>query len=508
MPLQKILLILFSLFAWAGIALGEAVLPPEEVFHFSVQKSSAGQYLRIDVLPGYYLYADRLKLETKEKLTWKKPQGVFKKDPYFGKVEIYQGSVVLPFSTNAQKLIITYQGCKSQSVCYPPQRIERTLGALGNHFFLTMLSFAGMGVLLAFTPCVLPMAPILSAMLIGKKNALAAFIASLLYVLGVAFAYALAGMASARLGAFLGVFLQNPWVLSFSALLIALMAVSMLGVLEWRFSPAWQTAIARMSNHVASLGHFGLFVSGALSALILSPCVAPPLAAALTYIAQTGDIFQGSMALFVMGLGMGVPLLLLGSSLGWLLPKSGAFMQRSRRLGALLLFGLALWVVRNILPVFLLAFLAAGLVLALPWLGSFSPKKRLYPVFFVLALLLFWQMSRMKQETNQEAWEVKSLQTSIAKADQPVLLEFYASWCVSCHELEKALEAPGMNALLSRYEVIRIDLSAMNQSHLDLLRHYGLYGPPALVIHEGNHQKGPLVGLPDRKTLHAFLEKP
>jgi thiol:disulfide interchange protein DsbD len=114
----------------------------------------------------------------------------------------------------------------------------------------------------------------------------------------------------------------------------------------------------------------------------------------------------------------------------------------------------------------------------------------------------------MKQETNQEAWEVETLQTSIAKADQPVLLEFYASWCVSCHELEEALEAPGMNTLLSRYEVIRIDLSAMNQSHLDLLRHYGLYGPPALVIHENNHQKGPLVGLPDRKTLHAFLEKP
>jgi thiol:disulfide interchange protein DsbD len=489
------------------MVLAEDILPPEQVFRFHVERAPDTQYLRIDIKAGYYLYANKLQLEAQTPLTWERPQGTFKEDPYFGRVEIYQGNVIVPFSTKATELDITYQGCKTHGVCYPPQKTIAALPPLDKPWIWTILSFAGMGLLLAFTPCVLPMAPILSAMLVGQKNTVAAFFSSLSYVLGVASAYALAGMISARLGAFLGVFLQSDWVLALSALLIAFMGILMLGSFEWRFFSRWQTPLARMSNHMASLGYAGIFISGLLSALILSPCVAPPLAAALTYIAQTGHVFQGSMTLFAMGLGMGIPLLLLGSSLGWLLPKSGKWMHYSYRVGGILLLGLALWLVRHMIPPAGLGLLVAALVLALPWLLAMPYGKKIYPVFLLLASLSFWQTSQWESLQSHQAFtDLEKLQTTIANTKKPVLLKFYADWCVSCRELDEALQTPKVSALLARYQIIRIDLSNTGQKELQLLRHYGLYGPPALVIHHGEQTKGPLVGLPDTKTLYNFLE--
>ena len=366
--------ILTLLLSVAAGAVAQDLLEPEKAFQFSARLLDAGQVeVRYTIAPGYYLYREKFKFAGDPPSVGidatKLPPGKVKKDEFFGEVQIYRGEqrFVLPVTGLAAQaphftLNVVSQGCADIGVCYPPQeqKAELTLAAFSpagaaapatpfltpapgarapppqsedaviaglfkGGFWVLLASFFGFGLLLALTPCVFPMIPILSGILVPHGEHLThmrGFVLSLVYVLGMAITYALAGVAAGLLGTMLSAALQNVWVLSGFAAIFVLLALSMFGLYELQLPAALQSKLAATSNKLHG-GHFvSVFVMGVLSALIVGPCVAAPLAGALLYISQSGDSVVGGAALFSMALGMGVPLLAVGASAGTLLPKA------------------------------------------------------------------------------------------------------------------------------------------------------------------------------------------
>ena len=518
--------------------------------------------------------------------TPEKPLGKRHKDAFFGEVETHRNElrilvpVQAPEGVTRFELFATVQGCWDGGICYPPTtqqasidlsappkksggsfldsvlggRASSTPAALvatadgaasaanavssdetgdiarllaGASVPLILLSFFGFGLLLAFTPCTFPMIPILSGIIVGqghKVSHMRAFVLSLAYVLGMAVTYALAGVAAGVTGTMLAAALQNVWVLSVFALVFVLLSLSMFGFYELQLPSALQSRLASTASHEKGGSLGGVVVMGVLSALIVGPCVAAPLAGALLYIAQTGDAVLGGWALFVMALGMGAPLLAVGVASRSLLPKVGPWMEGVKKAFGVMLLAVALWMITPVIPalavmlgwaallLFSAIFLHAidplppqakgwqrfwkgvGLVLLLAGaamlVGALAGSRDpLQP----LAVLRAQASAPVTMPQFEKVSSIAELDARLAQTDRPVMLDFYADWCVSCKEMERFTFSDARVAeRMGRMLLLKADVTANNDEHKALLKRFGLFGPPGIIFFDaaGKEREG------------------
>lgn len=546
------------------------LLPPDEAFLVSAAMADA-QTAKVDytLTPDTYLYRDKLGFVVKapadvEVASAELPAGAIEDDPTFGRTEVYRQNFSAAVTLSralapGEQLVLdaAWQGCnEAVGVCYPPtrrdfslvaggpvavaaaglaepaaesdtSRIERVLKA--GSFWPVILTFFGFGLLLALTPCVFPMIPILSGIIAGQKKELtktSGFLLSLAYVLGMAITYALAGVAAALSGTLLSNALQNPWALGIGAGIFVLLALSMFGFFEIQLPSALQSKFSDASNKMKGGNFAGVFVMGALSAVIVGPCVAPPLAAALAFIAQTGNTTLGGIALFVLALGMGVPLLLVGVSAGALLPRAGGWMNAVKYFFGVLMLAIAIYLISPIIPAWVNMLLWALLLIGSAiYLHALDPLpahatgwgrlwKGLGVVLLIGGLALIIGMlagsrdllqpldvfkggsggSAMAAETKGLAFEkvrdVAELdgRLAAAKADgRAVMLDFYADWCVSCKEMERfTFSDPKVQVRLADVVLLKADVTANSDADKALLKRFGLFGPPGLIFWRPN----------------------
>ena len=335
----------------------------------------------------------------------------------------------------------------------------------GNSIAWALLVVFGLGLLLSLTPCMFPMFPILTVLLAGQQREQSRWRGLALafaYVSGMAVVYALIGVIAARTGLALQSYLQNPWVLLGFAALLVLLALSMFDVFQIQMSARWQSWLQAKTQ--GKNGYWGAYIMGAASALIASPCVTAPLVGLISYIAQTGQVALGGLALLVLAYGMGVPLLLLGAGLGQWLPKSGAWMTRVKNLIGVMMLGVAVWV-------------------AQPVWGQ------------------YWHALTSQGATQTSAFErvysLSEIQMRVANSDKPVLIDLYADWCRSCIEMEhKTFSDPQIAHSMQDFQLLRVDMTQNTAQDTEILKHFGLYGPPGIIVLEAKtgREKGRVVG--------------
>lgn len=393
------------------------------------------------------------------------------------------------------------------------------------HLLFNILSFFGAGILLAFTPCVLPMVPILSAILVGQENkgTLRAFQLSLTFVLSMAFTYAGAGLLVGYLGSTVQTALQLPWVIVGFSLIFVVMAMSMFGVFNLNLPRCVQNCLQSASSKQKSGSVIGVAIMGVLATLIASPCVTPPLISVLTYISQTGNALFGGIILFSLALGMGLPLLLFGIGQGVLLPKSGEWMNQIKYVFGIMMLGLAIWMVSRLLPGVVTLFLwAILLIVSAIAFGGFAKEKKSHPLvqgisFLALIygiLLLVGAASgndnvlkplasvKTAQETNHVVTpgdlfmrvnNITELQKKLQHAKEnkrPVMIEFFASWCPSCRALDaNVLSDPTIQKHLQNFMAIRVDITNKNPELMKLIEYYHVYGTPTMLFYDRNGQQ-------------------
>ena len=548
--------LLFLLAFLASLVHAEEFLDPAVAFKPSA-RALDGQTIEVvfDIAKGYYLYRDKFRFAVdSDSVTLGTPvfpKGKEHNDENFGKVEVFykQVAIRLPVERNASgelplKLNVTSQGCADAGVCYPPQmqtvaltlpdpasapaaapvavdadesgKIAGTLRHAGFWANLAFFFIAGLG--LSLTPCVLPMIPILSGIIAGqghKASHARGFALSLAYVLGMALTYAAAGIAAGMTGTLLSAALQNAWVLGGFALVFVVLSFSMFGFYELQLPTALQSKLSEESGHLRGGRGIGVFLMGALSALIVGPCVAAPLAGALLYIGQTGDAVLGGSALFVMALGMGVPLIAVGTAGGSLLPKTGPWMEAVKKGFGVLLLATAVWLVSPVIPP-VAAMLAWAALLIIPaiFLHALDPLpphakgwQRFWKGIGIVMLLTGAALligalaggrdplqplaglrgQALAAEEKKLAFEpvrsLAELDARLAAVDRPVMLDFYADWCVSCKEMERYTFAdPAVRAKLAGFTLLKADVTANTADDKALLARFGLYGPPGIIF--------------------------
>lgn len=542
-------------------------LTASQAFQLSAMADSQGRLqLAWVIAPGYYLYRDRIKIASASPgLTLDAPQfpaGKVKNDPYFGKQVIYHQQLIVPVpirsaAAGTSAVAVTYQGCAEAGLCYPP--ITRTLSVAlpggpssataatgqgsaaglaaaaaadasptpyvsdqnrlaslirSGNLLAVLATFWGLGLLLAFTPCCLPMVPILSGLIAGGGQRLSsarAFALSLTYVLGMAVTYTATGATFAAAGSQVQAAFTQSWVTALFALLFVAMALSMFGLYTVQVPAFLQTRLAAASNRQQGGSFGGVAVMGALSALIVTTCVAPPLVATLAVIGQSGAIARGSAALFAMALGMGSPLLVVGTSAGRWLPRAGAWMDAVKRLFGVMMLALAAWMLTRIVParatlaLFLVPAVGAGVVL---WSLSRTRSVRapvrmgalvgagaaaLYAVVLVVGTGLGAEnplapLSRPVADLAfQSISSVAQLNDAVRQAaaqGEPVMLDFYADWCTSCKEMEHyTFTDPAVRATLQHVRLLRADVTANNGDDQALLKLFQIPGPPTIAFY-------------------------
>jgi thioredoxin:protein disulfide reductase len=555
-------------------------LPPDKAFGLDVIVRDANTLqANFSVTPGYYLYRDKIIITTKDSLVKVTqvtlPRGEIKHDPNFGDTEVFhqsfQALINLGRPDNAATTIslnAVYQGCSEQGLCYPP--ITKTVrvnlpdaasGQLappvlteapvpsqqapvsegsqiaklfkGGSFWVIVSFFFGAGLLLALTPCIFPMIPILSGIIVGRGHKIThmhAFILSLSYVLGMAITYAAAGVAAGFSGNLISNALQTPWVLGSFAAVFVLLSLSMFGFYEFQLPTALQSKLSDTSNRLHG-GHLsGVFVMGALSAIIMGPCVAAPLAGALLYIGQTHDAVLGGVALFVMALGMGAPLLLIGTSAGVLLPKAGGWMEAVKQFFGVMLLALAIWIIQPLLPISIQMLLWAALLIfsaiylraldALPHnAGGWHKLLKGIGLFALLlgAAYLIGALSGSRdilrplggisrsntlnpetlkftrvKDINELDRYITLAHSQVSGPRKIVMLDFYADWCISCKEMERfTFSDESVISKLKPALLLQADVTANSDSDKELLKRYGLFGPPGILFFdsEGKEMK-------------------
>ncbi|MEQ1592368.1 MAG: protein-disulfide reductase DsbD [Thiobacillaceae bacterium] len=570
------------------------ILPPEEAFKAQAAQTDAQTVtVNYGLTDSTYLYRDKLGFAVKSPaditvVRKTLPQADVKEDPNFGRTEVYHHDFAVTLGLSRalkadETLVLeaTYQGCNEKAgICYPPITTPFTLAAAtagvapapetpamsqpdkpavlttvaatpgkgipesdtskiekvlkGGSFWAVLATFFGFGLLLALTPCVFPMIPILSGIIAGQKKTPTktnGFLLALAYVLGMAITYSLAGVAAALSGTLISNALQNPWALGVGALVFVALALSMFGFFELQLPSAIQSKFSDASNKMKGGSFVGVFVMGALSAVIVGPCVAPPLAAALAFIAQTGNTVLGGAALFVLALGMGVPLLLIGLSAGALLPKAGGWMNAVKYFFGVMMLAIAIYLISPIIPAWVnmllwamllvasavylnaletlphnasgwtrlwkacgVVLLAGGLALVLGMLGG--SRDVLQP--FAVYQAAVYQGGALKTASGNgiaEAAESRGIKfervKSVAELDakiaasagREIMLDFYADWCVSCKEMERySFNDPKVQARLKDVVLLQADVTATNDDSKALLKRFGLFGPPGMVF--------------------------
>jgi thiol:disulfide interchange protein DsbD len=427
-----------------------------------------------------------------------------------------------------------------------PGEVSRALRS-GN-MAIVMGLFALLGLGLAFTPCVLPMMPILSSIIVGQGGVVSkarGFSLAVAYSLGMALVYTAFGVASALAGEGLGAALQNAWVLGGFAVVLAIFSLSMFGAYELQMPARLQSKLSQASQGFRGGQHLGVFAMGGVSSLIVGPCVAAPLAGALVYISQTRDVVLGGTALFAMAVGMSVPLLLLGLSAGALLPRAGAWMTHVKHAFGVMLLAVAVWMVAPVLPMpAVMVLTAALLVVAAVYLGAFTalpqPSTPGRQVAKGLGLLLglfavaqvvgaasggrdlarplaHWRAGpatpplAANQLQFQSVASLAELDTAVRNSARPVMLDFYADWCVACKEFEKfTFTDEAVRRKMAGLTLLRVDVTANNDDDKALMRKYSLFGPPALLFFApagGELAGSRVIGFQDAAQFRAHLER-
>jgi thiol:disulfide interchange protein DsbD len=531
-------------------------LPPDQAFVFEPEVAGTTVTLNIRIHDGYYLYRDKAKatLDDGTAVPLAMPAGEDHEDEFFGKQRVFRGDVVWTATVPAGArgaLTVQYMGCADAGLCYPPQVKRVALGADGGtvagappaaaggpaqseqdrlaevirsgSIGVLLATFLVLGLALTFTPCVLPMIPILSGIIAGqgeRATPARAFGLSLAYVLAMALTYTVAGVLAGLFGQNLQAALQDPWVLGAFALTFVVLSFSMFGYYELQMPAAVQERLTAWSNKAEGGTFAGAAIMGLLSALIVGPCVTAPLVGALIYIGQHGDPVRGGLALFALSLGMGVPLLLVGTSLGGLLPRAGAWMEKVKQVFGVLLLATALWFARTLLPETLVmvgwGLLALGLGLLL---GAFEPAKGIATVRRVVALaFLVWGATILVGAASggrnplaplerlgagapahglafQRIKSVAELDAAVAAsaaAGKPVLFDFYADWCVSCKEMEAyTFTDAGVQAALADVTLLQADVTANDPVDQALMQRFGIFGPPAILFFDAQGRELP-----------------
>ncbi len=569
------------------------------------------------IAKDYHLYKERLSFNVIEQgvslAEPRLPDGIRKFDTTFNKeVETYQDKLVVELPVTKANQVFTlkvgYQGCADAGLCYPPAEqhykvdtsvpgklslvpadqvpqmaasaasmattaampstppaardvahteddsslAQRTLQS--GSLWRIGLAFLVFGLLLSFTPCVLPMVPILSSIIVGEGNVSRGrgFMLALSYCLGMALIYTLLGVAAGLAGEGLAGALQKPWVLlTFGALLVGL-ALSMFDVYQLQLPGALQSRLSQTSGNISGGKFIGVFIMGALSALIVGPCVAGPLAGALLYISQTRNVMIGAWALFSMAAGMSVPLLLTGISAGSLLPRAGAWMNHVKKLFGLLLIAVAIWMVLPVFPVtVMMAVWGAFAILCAVFLHVFDsiPAGAGLRLYLARALGITFMLVGMfeligaasngkdalqplahlrvtdnsgaqlaagdaKSHGDNKFTRIQSLaelEATLARTDAPVLLDFYADWCVSCKEMERfTFSEPKVSAQLKQLRLLQVDVTANNDMQKALMKRFSLFGPPGIILFDRTGKEVPdsrIIGYLEPERFIAHLSR-
>lgn len=530
-------------------------LPPNKAFQFHAQAHPGAIQLNWTIAPNYYLYRDRFRIKAKSGAIGSVhfPAATTRNEPGLGKAQVYYHQVALTapvISGNVVDLSVTYQGCSEAGLCYapitrnvslavPPSANQLSLKATGkivaghgrlaqmvefSNPFVFMAIFFGLGVLLAFTPCVLPMIPILAGIIGGGAGTMSTrrgFLLSLSYVISMALVYTAAGLAAGFLGSGLQAYFQAPWVIGIFAAVFVILALSLLGVYQLRLPTSWVNKMNGISTKQKGGTLLGAVLMGALSALIVSPCIAAPLAGALVVIGKVGDPVRGGLALFALSLGMGAPLLAFGTIAARFLPRSGRWLEYVERTFGVVLLAFAVWLLGRLLPAPALLVLwgICGILLAVFWgvferLGDNSKPadrviKGLGIAAFIYALILVIGgsagasrplvplspfvakvMPQSKKERDQGYQLVNSLSglnvalSNARERHRPVMVDFYATWCTSCIEMaHTTLRSPTVTSWLRKFDILRVDVTENTLPQRQLLRFFGFYGPPGFAFY-------------------------
>jgi thioredoxin:protein disulfide reductase len=555
-------------------------LPPDQAFKLNIDAGSVDTLnAQFTIVPGYYLYKERIKFTVAPGSvasigSVELPQGDIKDDPNFGKMEVYHHDFVAKISLNnltknntagQLKISARYQGCSEKGLCYAPQTqtfdvalnnnlASNALGTnnnagsavasdddqatallKGGKLWLIAAGFFGFGLLLALTPCVLPMIPILSGIIVGDKKVhhhatsrLHAFNLSLAYTLGMALSYTLAGIAAGLSGQLLSNALQSPWILGATALIFVILSFSMFGFYELRLPHSLENRMANAANKLKGGQFLGVFIMGIISALIVSPCVAAPLAGALIYISQTHDVVLGGVALFALSIGMGVPLLLIGASAGHVLPKAGPWMTAVRNFFGVLMLAVAIYIVSPLIPVSIqLVLWAALLIIPAIYLhaldnlpintatGRSHPWMRFWKGIGIILLVLGIALLIGAVSGSKTIWQplsgLRSAATANTEMSLPfkrikntaeldeqidsakgkiVMLDFYADWCTSCKEMEHfTFSDPAVKKSLKDALLLQADVTQNTAEDLALLKRFNLFGPPGIIFFNRSGQE-------------------
>lgn len=557
------------------------LLDAEEAFKFSHQIENGQLTFLWQIADDYHLYQDKFKIAVLKgdakvgQLALPPAERV--DDPVFGKTDVFHGNLqaTLPIGNlnGSATIEVEYQGCSvSAGVCYPPTKKQIEVNASqitsvadiantnnntatdlsesdqiadtlkNSNIWVVIATFFLFGLLLSFTPCVFPMIPILSSIIVGQGVHLThrrAFIMSLVYVLAMSVTYTVAGVLAGLFGENLQATFQNPWIIATFSFIFVLLSLSMFGFYDIQLPARWQSKLTHLSNTQKGGTLTGVAIMGLLSALIVGPCVAPPLAGALIYIGQTGDAALGGIALFAMSMGMGIPLLAIGTTSAHFLPKAGAWMDNIKAVFGVMLIGVAIWMLERIVPaeitminwallfivsaVYLGAFeashdksgwfkLAKGLGIALFLYGFMILIGLLGGSKDVLQPLKTFQGSVIASSEASEELKFKKiksiedLERELAKGN-PVMLDFYADWCISCKEMEKfTFSDRSVQNALKNVTLVKADVTANDAIDKALLQKFGLIGPPAILFFDSNGQEQKAQRVIGFKPADQFLQ--
>jgi len=571
----------------AGVARAadDDFLPPDQAFKFSATEIPGAIDVHFRIADGYYMYRERFAFATRNgSATLGEPQfpaGHVKFDQTFQKnVETYRGEVTIRVpvrqASGAFDLAVTSQGCADAGICYPPaEHVYRVSGAAlqaaaadgaapqsvvpqpaaaaaaastepwyeratsadyaqsllqGGGFFTVVGLYFVAGMVLSLLPCSYPMIPIVSAIIIGEGARMTrarGFVLSFVYVLGMALVYTVLGIAAALVGQSLGAWLQNPWVLGAFALLLTAFAVSLIAGLDIALPQRWQDRVSQASRGRPGGKYVAVAVMGGLSSLVVGACMTAPLFAVLAFIAHTGNALLGGTALFAMGIGLGVPLMIIGVGAGTLLPRAGAWMDGVKVFFGVVLLAAALWIVWPVLAATVrMLFAAFWLLLAAAALGLFTPNAGSATIWRRLgrgvgAAFAIWAATLLvgvaagsgdplrplavlasreapagaggtargaaTELTFAPVRSPAQLDAALGSAGKPSMLDFYADWCVSCKEMESlTFSDPRVHARLKQLDLLRADVTANNADDQALLKRFGLFGPPGIIFFDGN----------------------
>jgi thioredoxin:protein disulfide reductase len=569
--------LLLSILFFTSLFSNDGFLEPEKAFKTSITEKENRIEFKITLDKNIYVYDEFLKVSIIKPQTVDLTKELNIKEPvehdgfkvHYNEVIIDVPKSLIKSKLGAEtpyELKFDFQGCSQEGLCYSPMSktftskgesavteskketttplpavnetdsIAATLQ--GGNVVLVLATFFGFGLLLAMTPCIFPMIPILSSIIVqqsnsqgGKMSAKQGLFLSIVYVLAMSMAYTIAGVLAGLFGANLQAMLQNPIVILVFAGIFVALAFSMFGYYEIGLPASWQSKLNKTSEEGSKKGGVaGVAIMGFLSALIVGPCVAPPLAGALIYIGQTGDAILGGAALFVMSLGMGVPLLLIGLGAGKYMPKPGGWMEQVTRIFGIVMLAIALWMLERIISDTLFMFLSSILLIGTAvYISTFKHLivRTITAILFIYGTLIF--IGALSGSTNvldpleslkgggavvasdsHKEWKhiasVTELDKIVSNSDKPIMIDFWASWCVSCKELDNiTFKDERVINELSKYTIYKVDVTKNTPADKELMKKFTLFGPPALIFYENGKEitSKKIVGY---KTPEEFLK--